>query len=651
VCGSGVHNVATGLECPFQPGDRLTEVDGTEVSTNPMLAPSLILGACNTLVHLRMIRPAGYVVVEGSLPRRLYQEDKAILVMKGGAKACGIGVVVELNPVNSLFFVKRVIEGGSAWAAGVQQFDIILSVDGTALKGMSKDALPSLIVGPAGSSIVVSLLRAGKTDMGDVSHVRIRRSVETGRSQSCNAATTIRCHLVDSSKEEITFDVQGFFNAVAFDVSQALVTTMDRVDIPTQDFDGHSFILCILPASVCASDQRAVEELVELFLAQVANANSAMKHMAAAQNLESAHVDGFAIDQAAKTKGGDALAPTMRSSPMLMPMPPLSAFPLSPLFESAHELQEESQDSHSFGQQSLAKELSLEHQQDEEAYDDQQNRSFSLHTAPMPASWNDGSFQAMFSPSDGWAKLLVISEHECESQDAEGAAGHPPSRDAVDPYGVGTSKNEHYLQNSCPAADESVLTAKTVSAAAALKHADVGPRAPEHTEAVDVTVQCAGVSESVEDDNAEIHRLLDASLEESMEHNLDREIIELAQRLQVLAEGMPDAPGADLMRKAIYAAQKLQGQQPRERQALSATLVGAGAGAENQAKQPHERIPIIVQAVGSANAPQIERTTFLVPVYCTGEVLVQLMRKRTQLPQNARVILFCDDLILDRFCP
>jgi len=451
------------------------------------------------------------VVVEGSLPRRLYQEDKAILVMKGGAKACGIGVVVELNPGNGLFFVKRVIEGGSAWAAGVQQFDIILSVDGTALKGMSKDALPSLIVGPAGSSIVVSLLRAGKTDMSDVSHVRIERSVETGRSQSCNAATTLRCHLVDSSKEEITFDVQGFFNAVAFDVSQALVTTMDRVNIPTQAFDGHSFILCILPASNCASDQRAVEELVELFLAQVANANSAIKHMAAAQNLESAHVDGFAIDQSAKTKGVDALAPTMRT-PMLMSMPPVSGFPLSPLFESAHELQEESHDSNSFGEQSLAKELYLDHQQDQDTYDGQQNRSFSLHTAPMPASWNDRSFQAMFSPSDGQAKLLVISEDECESQEAEGAAAHSPSRDAVGPCGVGTSKNEHYLQTNCPE-DKSVLTSKTVSAAVALKHADVVPSAPEHTEAVDVTAQCAGVSESVEDHNAEIHRLLDESME------------------------------------------------------------------------------------------------------------------------------------------
>jgi hypothetical protein len=47
----------------------------------------------------------------------------------------------------------------------------------------------------------------------------------------------------------------------------------------------------------------------------------------------------------------------------------------------------------------------------------------------------------------------------------------------------------------------------------ALKHADVVPSAPEHTEAVDVTAQCAGVSKSVEDHNAEIHRLLDESME------------------------------------------------------------------------------------------------------------------------------------------
>jgi hypothetical protein len=40
---------------------------------------------------------------------------------------------------------------------------------------------------------------------------------------------------------------------------------------------------------------------------------------------------------------------------------------------------------------------SLDHHQDEDTYVGQQNRSFSLHTAPLPASWSDGSFQAPFS--------------------------------------------------------------------------------------------------------------------------------------------------------------------------------------------------------------------------------------------------------------
>ena len=70
-----------------------------------MLAPSLILGACDTHAHLRMIRPQGYIVVEGNLLRKLYKEDQTVIVMKGGSKACGIGVVLEVNPSNGLFFV------------------------------------------------------------------------------------------------------------------------------------------------------------------------------------------------------------------------------------------------------------------------------------------------------------------------------------------------------------------------------------------------------------------------------------------------------------------------------------------------------------------------------------------------------------------
>ena len=103
-CITGVCRIAAGLECPFQPGDRLTEVNGTNLISNAMLAPSLILGARDTAVHLRMIRPEGYVVIESHLSRKLYEQDKEILVMKGGAKACrGIGVVFDQDARSGVF--------------------------------------------------------------------------------------------------------------------------------------------------------------------------------------------------------------------------------------------------------------------------------------------------------------------------------------------------------------------------------------------------------------------------------------------------------------------------------------------------------------------------------------------------------------------
>ena len=753
-----VQNIALELEVPFQIGDRLTEVDGTEVCTNPMLAPSLILGARDTPVHLRMIRPAGYVVIEATLQRRLYAEDKAMLVMKGGTKACGIGVVLDVNPSNGFFFVKRVIEGGSAWVAGVRQFDTIVSVDGTALKGMSKEGLPSLIIGPAGTSIVVSHMRAGTSDLNDVRHVRIKRSVDTGRSQFSNAAATLRCHLLDSCKEMITFDVHGFFEAVVFDVAQALVTSMDRVDIPTQDFDGHSFVLCILPATVRASDQRNVEEVVALFLAQVADPNSAMRHMSAVQNIVSAQIEtgntkgGDACKQshththilhlyantrastrkhapmhapmhacaylcsrcvhacmrahtqsnsggmAGNKKGGDALAATTtRSSPMLPSMPSLSAFPLSPLVESAQEMHDDSQDSHSSGP------ANKEGNEKLFVISEDEGESQSVQGSVVCASLHAEDEEE--TPPTIWAQPSSNPANAGDSnplamfdlaQDAESASAHALSLDPADPGEAGTSDDNFCSQTEAPPAEESGLTTKapvsspvlpghtldastgdscraqetdqepglqcppTVAAevsgslAEALEVADVATTVLEHTEAVDVTAQRATVSnDCAEDDNAAILRLLDASLEaftdtsqEQRELSLDEENIVLAQRLHDMAEGVPDAPSANLMRQALYEAQKLQeGQAPK----VQAPAALAGAGTKIQAEQAYERIPIIMQAVGTARAPNMEQHKFLVPARnTTAAVLCRLIRKRTKLPQDACVKMFCDDKILER---
>lgn len=335
-------SIAPRLDCPFLRGDRLTEVNGTNLISNAMLAPSLILGACDTSVHLRMIRPHGYVVVEGSLRRRYYDEDKDILVMKGGNKACGIGVVLEIDPCNGLYFVKRVIEDGPAWGAGVRKYDTILSVDGKMLKGLRKEALPSLIVGPAGSVLSVSLVPAGGVAIADAKHISITRLLDTARAQYCNAPTAVRCVLSENCIETITFDVPAFFEAVRFDLvqvcscvcihihlyvcacnhpvqmflcvcmcdalllakavhkvksffpciytliqvymrAQALVTSMERVVLPQQEFDGHSMLICFTPAAAGGGspDERAVEELVAALMLQISDPDSALKYSVA----------------------------------------------------------------------------------------------------------------------------------------------------------------------------------------------------------------------------------------------------------------------------------------------------------------------------------------------------------------------------------
>jgi hypothetical protein len=336
-----------GLQCPFRIGDRLTEINGTNILSNPMLAPSLILGALNTVVRLRMIRDAeDYRVVESNLLRKQYDGDGALLVMKGGKKVCGIGVVLEIDPRSGLFFVKRVIEGGSAWAAGVQQYDTFLSIDGKQLKGLAKEALPSLIVGSAGTSIFVTLVPAGSSDPKQVC---ITRSVDTSRSQYSNAPTTVRCFLAKSCPRSVSADVVNFFETLHRDVYSALQTTRDRVEIPSQKFEGSSLLLCFMPSKTLReNDSRTVEELVVIFKAQILSSDSALKRSTAASYIESTQIeqglDCLVLEKnPAKYEAAEEdTAPLVVAPNQTTSMPvgtSLLGCPLSPLVEVPHEIQ------------------------------------------------------------------------------------------------------------------------------------------------------------------------------------------------------------------------------------------------------------------------------------------------------------------------
>ena len=102
------------------------DLPSLSTSVYPCLCPYLCVcvsvsarAASGSSVHLRMIRDSeGYAVVEATLTRQQFDEDQTILTMKGGTKACGIGVVLDVDSRTGLFFIKRVVEGGSAWLAG-----------------------------------------------------------------------------------------------------------------------------------------------------------------------------------------------------------------------------------------------------------------------------------------------------------------------------------------------------------------------------------------------------------------------------------------------------------------------------------------------------------------------------------------------------
>jgi carboxyl-terminal processing protease len=79
----------------------------------------------------------------------------------------GIGVWVE-HP-EGRFTIVSPIAGSPAERAGLQPGDIIVAADGRTLEGLETDAAMSLIRGPAGSSVLLSIRRAGVAEPFDVS--------------------------------------------------------------------------------------------------------------------------------------------------------------------------------------------------------------------------------------------------------------------------------------------------------------------------------------------------------------------------------------------------------------------------------------------------------------------------------------------------
>lgn len=96
----------------------------------------------------------GFITPDANRERRLRQQ--------GQAGFSGIGVV--LMPREGRFYIRDVIPGGPAQAAGVQALDRVSRIDNVPTGGMTASQVSSMIRGPAGTTVTLVLDRPGRPD-------------------------------------------------------------------------------------------------------------------------------------------------------------------------------------------------------------------------------------------------------------------------------------------------------------------------------------------------------------------------------------------------------------------------------------------------------------------------------------------------------
>ena len=94
----------------------------------------------------------------------------------------GIGAVVNMLPNGRLTIVEP-LPGRPAAQAGLQQGDLVLQVDDTPIQNMTLIEAVSLIRGPAGSTVRLTILRKGVKEPFEVAIVRARIEIEVVESR------------------------------------------------------------------------------------------------------------------------------------------------------------------------------------------------------------------------------------------------------------------------------------------------------------------------------------------------------------------------------------------------------------------------------------------------------------------------------------
>src|SRR5262245_13649271 len=92
----------------------------------------------------------------------------------------GVGAYVHNDPDNAQrFTISRPIWGGPVYKAGLRGGDVVLAIDGESTEGLSVEECVRRLKGPAGTKVVISVLRKGATEKEDIALVRQRITIAT----------------------------------------------------------------------------------------------------------------------------------------------------------------------------------------------------------------------------------------------------------------------------------------------------------------------------------------------------------------------------------------------------------------------------------------------------------------------------------------
>lgn len=94
----------------------------------------------------------------------------------------GIGATVRTDDLGRLV-ISEPYPGRPAATAGVQRNDVVTEVDGESLRGLSLYEAVALIRGPAGSTVVLTILREGETEALKIPVVRAKIDIEVVQSK------------------------------------------------------------------------------------------------------------------------------------------------------------------------------------------------------------------------------------------------------------------------------------------------------------------------------------------------------------------------------------------------------------------------------------------------------------------------------------